>query len=199
MKIIILHGQNFDRSYERLSRFIDEAKKRNWEILHDEVSSTPSLFGKERLIVIRNLSVLTKNVIKSLDKLDGTLVVYSGDDIPQSIIKSFSKAKIEKFDVSKSIWKFLDKPTLMGFHEVIKDEPVEFVFALLSKRIRDLLFPPSHYQPWQIGRLKNQKAEYTDSKLIKMIGQLAEIDKAVKTGEAELTFSLDLFITKNLQ
>jgi DNA polymerase III delta subunit len=199
MKTIILHGQNTIKSYERLTRFIDEARKRDWEILYDEVSSTPSLFGKERLIIIRNLNILTKTAVKSLDKINGTLILYSQDDLPQTTLKLFSSAKIEKYEISKTIWSFLDHPAIEGLHQLVANEPVEFVFALFAKRIRDLLYPPLHYQSWQIGKLKAQKAKYSDETIKEMIDELAQIDLDAKTGKRDLTSSLDLFIVKNLQ
>ena len=54
MKIIVLHGEDSQKSYARLTKFIDSAKSRGWEIVTDEFPNTPSLFGINRLIIYRD-------------------------------------------------------------------------------------------------------------------------------------------------
>lgn len=172
MKIIILHGDDTAASYERLTRFIDEAKKRRWEIIYDDLAVTPSLFGSPRLAVVRDLKVFKPKSIKALDKIPGTLVVYNEGVLAASYLKIFvNNAKVERFDIPKIIWKFLDKPSVKLLHEVVKKEPIELVFHLFAKRLR--------------------RTKYID--------KLARIDMDAKTGKADLLLSLDLFIAKNLQ
>lgn len=167
MKIIILHGEDTNKSYQRLIKFTEAAKARGWEIIYDEVVATPSLFGKQRLFVIKDYRILPKN----LDKLEGTLVIYHEGNLPASVFKKFKEARVEKFDLPKIIWKFLDKPSVKLLHEVIKKEPIELVFHLLAKRLR--------------------KTKY--------VSELAQIDYEAKTGKADLLLSLDLFIAKHLE
>lgn len=167
MRIIILHGQNSTKSYERLTRFIDEAKSRGWEIIYDDVSATPSLFGKQRITIVRDIKLIPRNI----ERIQGTLIIYSDSDLPLSFLKKFKDAKIEKFDLPKIIWKFLEKPSVKLFHEVIKKEPVELVFHLLAKKLRRT----------------------------KYINDMARIDYQAKTGKTDLLLSLDLFIAKHLE
>lgn len=170
MKTIILHGENTQKSYDRLTKFINEAKRRDWEILYDQVSSTPSLFGKERLSVIRDYKLFNQKI-----KFNGTLVIYSDRDLPVAFLKTLpTDAKIEKYDLTKTIWKFLNRPTISGLHEVIKTEAIEFVFAMLART------------------LKRQKK-------FDLISELARIDIESKTGQVDLTLALDLFIVKHLE
>lgn len=205
MKVIILHGEDINKSYARLTKFLEEAKKRGWEIIEDEIVLTPSLFGKERFLLFRKYQLLTKDKIKSLISLEGTLVIYHEGDIPQTFIKTLpNDTKIEKFDLPKLIWQFLDTFSLKLLHELIESEPVEFVFSLFSKRVRDLYWikvePNSlPYQPWQVSRLKKQSEKYTEANLKHVIDKLAEIDVEVKTSKAELLPSLDLLIIKHLE
>ncbi len=202
MKIIILHGDDTQKSYLRLTKFIDEAKKRNWEILYDEVSATPSLFGVERLIVIRDIKLLTKKILNTLSKIPGTLVVYETSSIGQTVLKTFPKeSKVEKYDLPKIIWNFLDTLQLSTLHELIKNEPIEFIFALISKRIRDLYWikidsKSLPYQSWQVSKLKKQSDKYTEGELKIILEELARIDVEVKTGKTDLTSSLDLLFVK---
>lgn len=167
MKIIILHGENINKSYLRLTKFITEAKKRDWEILYDEVSVTPSLFSKERLIVLRDYKLYKPRI-----DFAGTLVIYHESNLPSAFLKSLPQnSKLERFDLPKAIWSFLNHPTLKMFHEVLKSEPIEFVFIMLFRT------------------LKKQKR-------YDLIGRMAQIDIDYKTGKADLESSLDLMLAK---
>lgn len=182
MKIIILHGEDTHKSYERLTKFIDAAKKRNWEILQDNVSVTPSLFGTQSLIIIRDLKLITPKIIKTLDKISGTLVIYSEGNLPATLLKVFPKdSKIERFDIPKIIWKFLDKITAKSLHEVIKTEPIEFVFTMIA---------------W---KFKKRYITSPTPETAQIINELAKIDIDAKTGKADLLSSLDLLIVKHLE
>jgi hypothetical protein len=199
MKTIILHGENGTKSLERLDFFIATAKKRGWEVIYDEIPATQSLFGVQMLIVVKNYILLDKNTIKYLAKLDGTIIIYHDSDLPALFLNNFKDAKVEKYELPKLIWKFLDNPSIAGLHEIIKSESPEFIFVLLSRRIRDLYLPPNHYQSWQLARLRTQKLKLGDADIKEMIKTLAAIDIDVKTGKRELVSSLDLFIAKNLE
>lgn len=203
MKIIILHGEDSNKSFQRLSRFIDTAKRRGWEIINDEIATTPSLFGKERLFVFRGYFKLSKSDIKNLARFPGILVIYHEGVIPQTFLKSLPQdRKIEEFKIPKTIWNFLDLPTIKLLHEIVKNEPIEFVFALLAKRFRDLYWVMTDpktlpYQNWQIARLKNQASQYSARRVEGFINELAKIDVKVKTSKADLLSALDfLLITK---
>jgi hypothetical protein len=203
MKIIVVHGDHTTKSYVRLTKFLEAAKKRSWEIIEDKIETTPSLFGKERLIVFRGYLKLSPDDIKNLAKFPGTLIIYHEGVIPQLFLKKLPKdAKIENFDLPKIIWGFLDAPTPILLHEVIRHEPVEFVFALLAKRFRDLYWALEKaeslpYQGWFAVKLKKQAARYSASQLKEIISKLAEIDIDVKTSKADLLSALDfLLITK---
>jgi hypothetical protein len=200
MKIIVLHGDNTEKSYERLTDFIRVAKNRGWEILYDDLGVTPSLFGTEKLIVIREYKLITKKSLETLAKISGTLVIYSEGNLPATFLKLLPPdTKVEKLDLPKLIWNFLDKPSVNSLHEVVKNEPVEFIFALFARRIRDLYITPETYQPWQIGKLKSQRVKFTDTDLKEMIKDLSRIDIEAKTGRADLLSSLDLLIIQNIQ
>jgi DNA polymerase III delta subunit len=68
MKIIVLHGEDTNKSYERLKKFINVAKERSWEVdfLDDsnlsikENLSSSSLFGGERFFILKDIKKLGK-------------------------------------------------------------------------------------------------------------------------------------------
>jgi len=206
MKLIILHGDYVIKSYERLSKFILEAKKRGWEIsdYDNETVYNQSLFGKERFVVSRDYKKLNKKNITKLDKYPGTFVIYNEGNIPQTFIKTLTDPKIEEYKLPKVIWNFLDNISVKLFHEVIKTEPVEFVFPVLAKRFRDLYWVKAepramNYAPWQIAKLKKQSEKFTTSRVIQIINEMAEIDIKVKTSKANLISSLDFLLLRRLE
>ncbi len=205
MKIIVLHGDYTTKLYERLNKFIEIAKKRGWEISNDEISQTPSLFNIQRLTIIRKYNLLSKKDISNISKVPGTMVIYNEGNIPQMFLIELPKdTKIEEFKLPKIIWNFLDNISVKYLHEVIKSEPIEFVFSVLCKRFRDLYWVKISentlpYQPWQIARLKRQAQEYSRESLKEIISKLAEIDIKVKTSKSDLISELDLLLISKLE
>lgn len=202
MKIIVLHGEDNGKSYERLTKFIDEAKKRNWEIVNDVVEETPSLFGTEKLVIFRDYKKIGKKELLTAEKIPGTLVIYHSGNIPVTFIKTLPKTtKIEKFEPAKLIWKFLDTFDIKTFQNVVETEAVELVFSLIIGRIRDLYWVKvgnNSKAGWQLGRLKSQASKYSKKDLEDIINSLAKMDIDIKTGKNETKSALDLLIIKKL-
>lgn len=207
MKIIILHGEDIVKSYERLKKFIDTARERNWEVSFlDETSqginenlSIPSLFGAERFFILRDIKKLGKKELTWINKnyagLSGNLIIYHEGEIGKTVINGLPKGiKIEEFKLPKLIWIFLEnirpgnsKRVLAEFHKVIETEPPEFVFTLIARQFKNLYYIKSGskgvaFQGWQIARLSEQAKKFTIEQLTGIIGTLAEIDIKVKTG-----------------
>lgn len=224
MKIIVLHGEDTLKSYERLKKFIQAAKDRSWEVSYlDESSqrfqddlSASSLFGAERFFILQDVRKIGKDEISWLNKrnaeLSGNLIIYSEGNLNQTFLKSLPKeVKIEEFKLPKLIWNFLDhiypgnsKKVLQEFHKVIEKDPPEFVFSLIAKLFRDLYWIKVDsrsipYPSWRVAKLKVQSSKFKVENLIAMIGELSDIDVRVKTGKADLVSSLDLFMIKQLE
>jgi DNA polymerase III delta subunit len=224
MKIIVLHGENTEKSYERLCKFVDTVKNRSWEIIYlDESSlnikeaiSGVSLFEKERFFVLRNYLKLTKGEIswinKNCSRLSGTLIIYHEGILPLTFLKSLpNDAKIEEFKLTKTIWVFLEylypgnsENTVRKLHEVIKRDVPEFVFSVAAKHFRDLYWSKIDsssipYPSWRISKLKFQCSKFSESLLKEIIDDMAEIDIKAKTSKADLISSLDLLLIKKLK
>lgn len=181
MKIIILHGNDVVKSYERLTRFINEAKKRGWDIINDTIEETPSLFDIEKLIIVRDLKLIGKKEIHTIQKIPGTLVIYSEKNIPITFIKTLpTDIKIEKFELPQTLWKFLDNMTTNGLHKLVETQPVEYILAMIAWKYKQ-------------NYIKNPSEE--NSNLLK---KLACIDVQAKTGKVDLLLSLDLLLLKKL-
>ncbi|MDP3917719.1 MAG: hypothetical protein Q8Q30_00900 [Candidatus Woesebacteria bacterium] len=187
MQIIILHGNDTVKSYERLTKFINEAKKRGWDIVNDKIEDTPSLFGTEKLIIVRDYKQsLAGSAGKIIKKIPGTLVIYSQNKIPAATLKSLNPDKnstnfvVEKFELPVLLWKFLDNMTVSGLHELIKTQPEEYILAMMA---------------W---KLKQSYRTNPTPGVGLMISELAEIDVKSKTSKADLLLSLDLLLSKKI-
>ena len=200
MKIIILHGTDVSKSYARLASFITEAKKRSWEIINDVVEDTPSLFGTEKLIIIRKYQLLTAKDLNVIKDTPGTLVIYSEGDIPQKFISSLSKVdKLEKYELPKIVWGFLDRLDLLSYYKVIEAEPVEFVFSLIASRLKEMYLAKKNLLNlpiWRISKLNKQSDKYNLDQIVDSISNLSQIDIQAKTGQQDLQTGLLLFMIK---
>lgn len=212
MKTIVLTGDDTLRSYQRLKKFLEEVKKRGWEILYDQFPYTPSLFGKNRLTVYRDYKLLTKNDLKSIGKFEGTLVIFHEGVIPPPFLKSLPKdTKVEEFKLPVLVWNFLDslipgngEKLLKSFHQIIEKQPPEFIFTMIGRRFKELFWVSVDqvsigYPAWRLSKLISQASKFKDGQLRELIEILAKVDVETKTGKAELTNELDLMLLTKLQ
>lgn len=224
MKVIVLHGDDTIKSFERLKKFIDVAKKRSWEVSYieeldqtfQEILSANSLFGNERFFIVRDIKKLGKRELEWLKKkyseITGNLIIYSEGAINSTLLNSLPKdTKIEEFKLPVLLWNFLDglypgnsTREVQFLHRIIEKQPVEFVFSLISKHFRDLWWVKvdagsTGFPFWKINKLKIQSSKYSLETLSIIIGKLAEIDYKVKTSKADLLSELDLLIIKQLE
>jgi len=212
MRIIVLHGDDTAKSYDRLTKFIDTAKARSWEIVTNEFPNTPSLFGAERLIVYRDYKLLTKQDVKNFDRFDGTLVIYHEGVVPLTFLKSLPKdTKIEAFELPKILFTFLEsfypgnsKRSIQLLHQLVKTDAVELVFFMLCRHVRDLYWisidpASSQFPSWRAGKLKTQASKFIVQQLQQLISLFSDIDISVKTSKTDLLTSLDFLIVKQLK
>ena len=224
MKIIVLHGDHTEKSYERLQKFIAEAKKRKWEIrklsgkssdpISEQLANT-SLFSEPLFVVLEDPARTRKNDIEwiseNADSIDATLIIYHRGTLRKTLLKNFPIEKTEEYKLPKLIWNLLDsffpgngKNFLVLLHEVIKNEAIEFVFSLLAKQVRDMHWVKHDpdtipYPSWRVGKLKRQAMRFPDGLLKEIILDLAEIDIKVKTSKDKLIDLLDFLVISKLE
>ncbi len=183
MRIIVLHGNDTIKSYDRLTVFINEAKKRNWKISDynfDEISNQ-SLFGEECFYLLHDYKVLDKKTIEKLKMFSGNLIVYTAGLHLAVHLKMLNPDKVEKFELPILLWKFLGNMTIKGLHELLKTQAPEYIMAMIAWKFKQ-------------NYLKNPSERNA-----KLISDLAEIDIKSKIGKANLLLSLDLLLLKQLQ
>ena len=225
MKIIVLHGDDALKSYERLQKFIDVGQNRSWEIIRidskyeniPEALAARGLFEKDKLVIVSDFGLLNKKAISWINQkkksIGGTLIVYNSSPLSKTKLNSLKSIdKIESFDLPKLIWKFLDSfypgnslSSLKLLEELSKSNPVEFVFALLGRHIRDVYWAKIEpdtmpYPSWRVGKLKSQASKFSSSDEIReLINALADTDIESKTGSDSLKDLLDFIIITKLE
>lgn len=216
MKITFIHGENQVISRERFVSLRNLAQAKGFKTVPLTFPPSISLFAEKLVYTIdglekiepRNLAWLTKNFAK----YDFSLLVYGRGMAPARIVKALpAKTKVEQFDLPKRIFVLLEafypgngKRFLLLIREVVKHEPIEFVFSLLSRQARDLFWvkvdPESlTYPNWRLAKIKKQASYFTKEQLRQIINSLAEIDLQVKTSQGELLDLLDLLVLTKLE
>lgn len=224
MKVIVLHGDDYTKSAERLKTFKDVAVKRGWEYTRvsdssaniPEILSGQSLFVGDKLVIIDDAKLITasgaKWIAKNNDNYQTTVVIYSDKKLPATFIKSLPKdTKVEEAKLPTKLWTFLDsfypgnmKMCIKLLHEVLEREPIEFVFSLLSKQLRDmdwLLVDEESFpqKGWRATKLKSIGKKFGQDKLEELINEFSEIDIKSKTSDSNLVDLLDFVIVTKLK
>lgn len=210
--MIILHGEDANKSYGRLTLLIEELKSKQFEIvtqdateidvtnLRQEISSS-GLFDTPKCFVIKNLLSGTKS--KNKDKLievinqvtDHEVILWENKGLGVTILKKFPKAKIESFSIDPVIFKFLDslrpmntKNILLSWNKLLNEgtEP-EFIFAMTARQIKLLIQAksgPSYIKlaPYPARLIAQQATYFTLDHLLDLYTKLYDIDVKIKTG-----------------
>lgn len=223
MKIIVLHGDNVGTIYQRLDVFKKETKKRGWEIRYIDLNnnikeqlSSKSLFSENVLFILGEVNRLAKRDIdwinNNKDSIDGTLTIFSESILSKTFLNYFSTLhKVEEYRLPVLIWKLLEsifpgntRNCIKLFHEVIKEESPEFIFALISRHFRDIYWSNLEnnklpYPAWRISKLRSQARKFPEGKVKQIIKMLSEIDIKVKTGKDNIPDSLDFLFATQLE
>lgn len=224
MKIIVVHGDNTFKSYERLKKLVDVAKSRGWQIEKifnknkniSEALRSKGLFESNKLVLIENFNLIRKKDFSVLndqkEATEITTIIYHPATLTKTSIKQIKKTdKVEEYKVPKLIWSYLDsffpgnlKTSLSILHEIVKTEAIEFVFALLSRQIRDVYWAKVEAEgldlpSWRLGKLKRQASRFTQEKLENIISLFAKADIDAKTSKVSLIDSLDFISITQLE
>ncbi len=226
MKIILIHGEDTNSSRKYYLELTEKAKDAGFTVgdisnqtnldLGEKLTGQ-SLFEEKILFVhekLKNLTVKDLSWLKDKsEKYNGELILWYEGDTPLKIIKSFPKEiNAKKFDLPKIIFNFLDsfypgncKNCLLLLSKILESQPIELIFAMLIRHVRDLYWvsvdsqnPPS-YQSWRIAKLKKQAEHFTVQKLKRIINFASEADIKTKTSDGTLKEFLDLIMVTQLQ
>jgi len=226
MKIILIHGEDSPAIINKLDGYLTKAKSKNWLIEKFNLSvgltmaeflSIGSLFTEKRLFLIENVNLLSPTDLtwlkKNNDNLKGYLILVNDGTIGTKIIKQLPNGiKIEEQKLPRLIFTFLDafypKNTAKLakiLKELEKNEPLEFILALLARHLRDLYWVKKagqslpYAEHWRIGKLNRQAKLYKAGQLESLIATLADADIAAKTSQATLSDLLDQIVLTQLE
>ncbi len=219
MRVSLIYGEDKEKAYERFRELIDSSKEKGFEIIQiDDPKKIvgQSLFLSKLVFVLDKTKKIPPKDWKWLkinaSKYDSNLLIYNEGDASAVLINSLPKdAKKEKFDLPKIIFTFLDSfypgnkfRCLKLLNDLVKIEPMELVFHLLARHLRDLYWSKiskeSMQTPeWRVIKLFNQANKFEGDKLMKIINELAEMDIKVKTSDSDLKTMLDLLIVERLE
>jgi DNA polymerase III delta subunit len=225
--MIILHGEDANKSYARLMVITDELKSKQVEIvtedaeeidithLRQEIGSS-GLFGSTKCYVIKNL--LSGSKSKAKDKIsevlsqitDHDIILWENKGLTTTTLKKFPKATVESFSISPVIFKFLDslRPNNTGnihlsWKKLLKEgtEP-EFVFAMIVRQIKLLIQAKSgpsfvKLAPYPARLISQQTTYFSQDHLLVLYQKLYDIDVKIKTGSGGNT--MENLLTNFLQ
>jgi len=203
--ILVLHGENYVQSRNRLFDILEERKNKSGEIIRFEGKNltleelalaleSRSLFGRSRTVIIENLFSLKKTL--SLEKIldflinkeNEDVVIWEEEEISPAIIKKYSPPfSFQLFKVPKILFYFLEnfkpglkKTNLENFHRCLAQEDAQFIFAMLIRQVRLLLLAKDNsienLPEWQRKKLFSQARLFDFNTLKKIYNLLMEID-----------------------
>lgn len=223
MKVVVIHGTNSQISRKRFGDIIAGVKKKGWTVssifpkenLADQLS-TGSLFADEVLLTLEQVGKVNIADFEwfsdSHQNLSGSLLIYHPDVFPQKLKKYLPPdTKYESFDFQKQIFIFLDsiypgnsKKSIILLQEVTQTEPIELLFSLLAKHVRDMYWysiDPNGvgYPEWRAKKIISQAKKFGSEKLGEFIKEMSDLDVKSKTGITSLELGLAILIVKRLQ
>lgn len=135
--MIILHGNNQVASRQAL--LAAKEGRPVLEFMGSDLSldqlvnavETNSLFGQANTVVIER-AFAKKEISEYLAKnQDKDIIIWEPKDVSTKV-KDFKN--VQKFDLPKYIFGFLDNPTISGLHQVLQTMPAEQILASLATR-----------------------------------------------------------------
>lgn len=220
--MIIIHGDDTISSYRKFSSLLENfsSTQKNYRLreagdlditsLRQEMGEA-NLFGESETLIIKNLLSSPKSktkdaIIKFLQSEDGNTILYEPKKVSDTTLKQFSQAKIETFNLSSTIFKFLDhlrpgnqRQILLDWENLLEagNEP-EYIFAMLVRQIRLLIQAKSgssylKLSPYPQKLIISQATSFDLSHLLDLHQFLYQIDLKIKTGLSPLPIDQLLF------
>lgn len=196
MNTILIKGDNDILIQKRIDDLKREYKSRGYEaILFDGNNNK----GIREILIERSLFE------------EKRLLIFYGNIGKEEIEKYIKLEKVEEYKLPKVLYKFLESFYPNNFTNskilltnLLKDEPIEMIFAVLIKHVTDLLRikidPKSmHYPDWRMMKLENQSEKYSLPELKGTIKNLSLIDIKTKTSKGDLLNLLDLMMLGHLE
>ena len=210
--ITILHGNDIEASYKKLSELIGTYKNHrlvqfDQHSKKDEIHSAifgQSLLDEEKLVVLKNLLLKDKDIIKILENSpEPPIICWESSELPQSYVAKLSTfAKVENFKLPSNLFYFLDsiypgsKKALIEITKLKDEENLlwniqnRFMLLNLAKIKLDLgtvsKISKRNLAPWQWDKLKSQANQFSQTSLNTIFNASLKIDYLIKSGKTNL-------------
>ena len=218
--ITLLHGDNVEASRlallerKRATKGVEirplEGRTLDRDALQQALFTT-SMEASRVLVIIENLFVKLARKSKAADEFLtmirnwGSLqdiILWESKEIDKSQLSKLGPtAKVELFKTPQVLFELLDglrpgnkRRSLELYRQAVTHQPAEILFAMLSRRIRQLILAVSGgsvpgLAPWQSARLTSQARFFTMEKLQTMYRQLLVVEYSTKSGQSPFNLS----------
>lgn len=220
--ITVIHGDNLEASRtallgHRRSRPSSEIRMLEGTNVTPETirlaGTSMSLFGGDILLVVENFFArnakqrkLVATSVEVLRQLDGSIdiILWEPKKLTPAQLKSLGTIREEVYQLPLVLFQFLDscqprsgRPALTLLEQTLSRNPPELVFAMLLRRVRQLLFlklhvPGDAMSPWQQSRLTSQSNFFTMEKLASWLVRLGRIESDWKSGSTLIPLSTNI-------
>lgn len=213
MKVVVVGGQDTEKSYQRYSHIVDGLKKRGLiKIEYDgttslsELLNSQSLFSEEVFVVCDGFEKIAERDLKYLGEGggDGRFLLYLKKEIGATIKKKLPSTSVfESFELPKEIWRLVDslfvlkkEQYLKLLNAVLAVEPAELVLAVIAKRlgeIYELKNGGKLASSWVEKKVSMQSTKVDMERLTYGISLLSSYDVESKEGKGDLSILLTVW------
>ncbi len=220
--ITVLHGDHIEASRAELIRMKAALKGKDIRQLSGsaidasalvQAMESSSLFGGDTAVIIEDLFARLGRQQKKIEALaqilkdrekDNDIILWEGKELSATVLKHLGTPTVRLFKIPVVIFQFLDglapgnaKKSLETFALLTAKEAPELIFALVTKRIRQLLMistgaPLSAVAPWQLSRLTTQAKSFRMEQLKKLYTRLNDIEFGIKSGNSAFNLKAEL-------
>jgi DNA polymerase III delta subunit len=215
MPLIIIHGEDQVKTRQLLSArqkpnaLKIDGKSVVFEAIIQACEST-SMFEEDKQVVIEDLhKKRSKTDLKEIVEYLGSttlsfeVILWDSKELTTTELKKFPHAEVMVAKVSPLIFKLTDSlsPTIpfKTTHELLQrccqEESPEMVLVMIARHLKMLiqsLDPDNKLPPWQKGKLAATAKQMSESKLLTLYHQLADIDYKNKSGQLALDLASEL-------
>ena len=217
----LFHGDNQAKSRKAFVEERERAKKKGLEavvIVDRQINLTDvkqavesgGLFGVDRVVFIEGLvggrasGEKTAVVGYLKEERPENVLIWESKKVDGRKLRGWQDVKVEEFKVSKNVFRFLEtigpgkqSTFLPLWDQVLSDEPVELVFFLLLRQIRQLISLASDEDGfggpgWLKNKLQQQASVFGLGGLLKLHEKLYRLEIENKTGSGVLPLSTRL-------
>ncbi len=160
--------------------------------------NTQSLFGTTQTLFVENFfsrreSAEKKQIIAYLLENQSAPITFWDSCELTTPIKGFLPILLEKHDLPKYLYQYIDTFSLSLLQKTLAATPPEVVLALMVRHLHNLILiktgEVSSFPAWQAKKLQTQSGKYPLPKLLELYQALYRIDISHKNSKSPLSLA----------